>query len=326
MMTSATANRTPYSVAPTAGPVQRSFLKGALLIVAGIVCLGVAASSEFSAQGKTVQANIAQNVQSVSRVNNQLGQQIASKAAAAGLALTLGMQPAVAVEATYNIIGVPIEQSADGAAEEKPYANIRRPADETFADSIRRQLPKNPNPVRPSNPENTVPADPVYFKGMFALLSVAGVAVAIGTARFGSEQKQAEGSWLSADRESLYFRIGGDALIEPASWVFEDFILANRDCRKIFEGLPRNEQRAMQKDFVITVLGGPSNAEGLKAQMAAKFSDDEEYDALLSCMANSFQELDVPKALILEANMEAESMRDELLGRNNKKGGAATQK
>lgn len=302
-------------------------MTGTLLVVAGIVCLGVAAFSEFSAQGKTVQANIAPQIRSVSRVlpNNQMAQDIAGKAAAAGLALTLGMQPAVAVEATYNIIGVPIEQSADGsAAEEKPYANIRRPADETFADSIRRQLPKNPNPARPSNPENAVPADPVYFKGMVALLSVASIAVAIGTARFGSEQKVAEGSWLSADRESLYFRIGGDALIEPASWVFEDFILANRDCRKIFEGLPRNEQRAMQKDFVITVLGGPSNAEGLKGQMATKFSDDEEYDALLSCMANSFQELDVPKALILEANMEAETMRDELLGRNIKKGGAAT--
>ena len=49
----------------------------------------------------------------------------------------------------------------------------------------------------------------------------------------------AESAWKAADKSSLYYRIGGDGLITPAGFVFEDYILANREARALFQGIPR---------------------------------------------------------------------------------------
>ena len=44
------------------------------------------------------------------------------------------------------------------------------------------------------------------------------------------------------------------------------------------------EALSLQREFMVALLGGPTEATGLKALMVKKYADDPEYDAMLSCL------------------------------------------
>jgi truncated hemoglobin YjbI len=306
------------------------FCSGVGFLVTGLVCLGLYVFAELSiaadarelvATGNAFQVPLRANPVAPQRpVNAAMAEDIAAKAMTVGLSMAMGLQPAQALEAAMAVDSIPAPvyvKETDATVAEPPTApavDANQPQDnsDAFADSIRARLPG----AEKAKPQKiTEQADTSFLYGMGGFFAIGLVGIGLGTTRFEKEQKDAESAWKAADKSSLYYRIGGDGLITPAGFVFEDYILANREARALFQGIPREEALSLQREFMVALLGGPTEATGLKALMVKKYADDPEYDAMLSCLAAAFQELEVPADLILECAEQAEIKRDVLLDR-----------
>eukprot|EP00667_Euglena_gracilis_P016667 EG_transcript_17466 len=275
------------------------------------------------------------------RAPNALLEKVAAQALTVGmLTAGLGVPPSQALEAAVSLDADPAFQPPEVAAPaptSEPEAAApavlaapsttletaapkapKAPAPKqrmSFEDYIRSKLPQPDPNARPPDPEKTKPADPFVFYITLPFVIVALYAIFGEAISLFREKGEAERKWRAAPKSSLYYRIGGDSLIQPASWVFEDFILANRTARKIFDGQSAEESRKLRNTFMNAILDGPCDPAPFKALMRQKFCDDPEYDALVSCMTRAFQDLEVPQDLVLEIVSRADVLRDDLLDR-----------
>ena len=117
----------------------------------------------------------------------------------------------------------------------------------------------------------------------------------------------------------LYERIGGDSMVEEAVEKFYIKVLADDRLKHFFTNLNMSKQRAVQKEFLTYLFGGPNEYDGDGMKKAhAKLVDEKglnnsHFDAVLELLGKTLSELGVGEAEISEAASRANSVRKDVL-------------
>ena len=119
---------------------------------------------------------------------------------------------------------------------------------------------------------------------------------------------------------TLYERIGGTAAVKAAVDIFYGKVLADDRIAHFFDGVDMANQNAKQRAFLIMAFGGPNTYSGADmrrghAHLVARGLDDSHFDAVVENLAATLSELGVGAGDIAEVATIAESVRDDVLGR-----------
>lgn len=120
---------------------------------------------------------------------------------------------------------------------------------------------------------------------------------------------------------TLYERIGGAAAVKAAVDIFYGKVLADGRIAHFFDGVDMASQNAKQRAFLIMAFGGPNTYSGADmrrghAHLVARGLDDGHFDAVVENLAETLAELGVGASEIAEVAAVAESVRDDVLGRD----------
>lgn len=121
---------------------------------------------------------------------------------------------------------------------------------------------------------------------------------------------------------TLYERIGGTAAVKAAVDIFYGKVLADNRIRHFFDGVDMNAQNAKQRAFLIMAFGGPNTYTGADmrkghAHLVARGLNDSHFDAVVENLAGTLKELGVADSDIGEVAKIAESVRNDVLGRDS---------
>lgn len=119
---------------------------------------------------------------------------------------------------------------------------------------------------------------------------------------------------------TLYERIGGTPAVKAAVDIFYGKVLADDRIAHFFAGVDMAAQNAKQRAFLIMAFGGPNTYTGADmrrghAGLVARGLNDSHFDAVVENLAATLKELGVGDAEIGEVAKIAESVRDDVLGR-----------
>jgi hemoglobin len=122
---------------------------------------------------------------------------------------------------------------------------------------------------------------------------------------------------------SLYDDLGGAPAIEAAVDIFYRKVLSDDRISRFFEGVDMERQAAKQKGFLTMVFGGPNNYTGKDmrtghAHLLKMGLDDSHVDAVIENLGATLSELGVGPERIAEVAAIANSVRDDVLGREHK--------
>jgi hemoglobin len=119
---------------------------------------------------------------------------------------------------------------------------------------------------------------------------------------------------------SLYERIGGAPAVKAAVDIFYGKVLADERIAHFFEGVDMQRQIGKQRAFLVMAFGGPNTYTGDDmrrghAHLVARGLNDSHFDAVVENLAATLSELGVGSAEITAVAAIAESVRDDVLGR-----------
>ena len=119
---------------------------------------------------------------------------------------------------------------------------------------------------------------------------------------------------------TLYDRIGGAPAVKAAVDIFYARVLADPALAPFFARIDMAGQAAKQRAFLIMAFGGPNTYTGADmrrghAHLVARGLDDGHFDAVVLHLAATLAELGVGEAEIAEVAAIADSVRDDVLGR-----------
>lgn len=119
---------------------------------------------------------------------------------------------------------------------------------------------------------------------------------------------------------TLYERIGGTAAVKAAVDIFYDKVLADDRIAHFFDGVDMQKQIGKQRAFLVMAFGGPNTYTGDDmrrghAALVARGLNDGHFDAVVENLAATLRELGVGAGEIAEVAAVAESVRDDVLGR-----------
>lgn len=119
---------------------------------------------------------------------------------------------------------------------------------------------------------------------------------------------------------TLYERIGGTAAVKAAVDIFYGKVLADDRIAHFFDGVDMGAQNAKQRAFLIMAFGGPNTYSGADmrrghAHLVTRGLNDSHFDAVVENLAATLSELGVGASDIGEVAAIAESVRDDVLGR-----------
>ena len=122
---------------------------------------------------------------------------------------------------------------------------------------------------------------------------------------------------------SLYERLGGSDAVKAAVGIFYDKMLGDERVAHFFDATDMERQRRRQQSFLIFAFGGPNNYDGQDMRAAheklwAKGLDDSHVDIVIEHLGNTLAELGVKQEDIAEVAAIANSVRDDVLGRDAK--------
>ena len=120
---------------------------------------------------------------------------------------------------------------------------------------------------------------------------------------------------------TLYERIGGEKAVNAAVELFYRNLLSDGRVARFFDGVDMNDQIAKQKSFLTMAFGGPNNYSGLDMRNAHKRLldkglNDTHVDAVLENLDRTLRQLGVGEKEIKEVCDLANSVRDDVLSRN----------
>ena len=120
---------------------------------------------------------------------------------------------------------------------------------------------------------------------------------------------------------SLYEQLGGAAAVEAAVELFYRKVLADGRVGHFFEGVDVRRLAGHQKAFLTMAFGGPVRYRGqalrqAHAPLVARGLDDSHFDAVIELLGRTLAELGVAPPAIARAAAVAESVRDDVLGRD----------
>jgi len=119
---------------------------------------------------------------------------------------------------------------------------------------------------------------------------------------------------------SLYERIGGAPAVKAAVDIFYKNVLADERIAHFFQGVDMQQQAGKQRAFLVMAFGGPNTYTGADmrrghAHLVERGLNDSHFDAVVENLAYTLRELGVGSAAIAEVAQIAESVRDDVLGR-----------
>lgn len=119
---------------------------------------------------------------------------------------------------------------------------------------------------------------------------------------------------------TLYERIGGAPAVKAAVDIFYGKVLADARIAHFFEGVDMANQSAKQRAFLIMAFGGPNAYTGADmrrghAHLVERGLNDSHFDAVVENLAATLTELGVGMDDIGAVAAIAESVRDDVLGR-----------
>ncbi|HKP77637.1 MAG TPA: group 1 truncated hemoglobin [Phenylobacterium sp.] len=119
---------------------------------------------------------------------------------------------------------------------------------------------------------------------------------------------------------SLYERIGGAPAVKAAVDIFYGKVLADDRIAHFFEGVDMQRQIGKQRAFLVMAFGGPNTYTGEDmrrghAHLVARGLNDSHFDAVVENLAATLSELGVGAGEIAAVAEIAESVRDDVLGR-----------
>lgn len=122
---------------------------------------------------------------------------------------------------------------------------------------------------------------------------------------------------------SLYDELGGAAAIDAAVDIFYRKVLGDDRIARFFEDVDMERQAAKQKGFLTMVFGGPNNYSGkdmrvAHARLRPMGLDDSHVDAVIEHLGGTLAELGVSDDKIARVAAIADSVRDDILGRDPK--------
>ena len=122
---------------------------------------------------------------------------------------------------------------------------------------------------------------------------------------------------------SLYDELGGAPAVEAAVDIFYRKVLSDDRISHFFDGVDMERQAAKQKGFLTMVFGGPNNYTGKDmrtghAHLVARGLNDSHVDAVIEDLAATLRELGVGEDRIAQVAVIANSVRDDVLGREHK--------
>jgi hemoglobin len=119
---------------------------------------------------------------------------------------------------------------------------------------------------------------------------------------------------------TLFDRLGGAPAMEAAVDIFYRKVLADDRISRFFEDVDMDRQAAKQKAFLTMVTGGPAHYTGQDmrrghAHLVAQGLNDSHFDAVVELLAGTLTELGANAADIAEVGALANSVRNDVLGR-----------
>lgn len=119
--------------------------------------------------------------------------------------------------------------------------------------------------------------------------------------------------------QTLYERLGGASAVNAAVDIFYQRVLADKTISHFFASIDMNEQRAKQKAFLTFVFGGPLTYSGkdlrtAHAPLVSRGLNGAHFDAVVSHLKATLEQLHVGEALVDEVARVAESTRKVVLG------------
>ncbi len=120
--------------------------------------------------------------------------------------------------------------------------------------------------------------------------------------------------------QSLYEQLGGEEMVAKTVAIFYRKVLADPQLKPFFEGTDVARVEAMQRAFLSTAFGGPKSYTGMDmrrghARMVKRGLSDAHFDAVLTHLNDTLEELNVGKLLRDWALALTESLRKDILGR-----------
>ena len=121
--------------------------------------------------------------------------------------------------------------------------------------------------------------------------------------------------------KTLYEQLGGAAAVDAAVELFYTKVLADERIRHFFEGVDLRRLAGHQKAFLAMAFGGPARYRGQAlrqghAHLVARGLNDSHFNVVVELQGQTLAELCVPQEVILRAASIAESVRDDVLGRD----------
>ena len=119
---------------------------------------------------------------------------------------------------------------------------------------------------------------------------------------------------------SLYDDLGGARALGPVVDSFYQKVLADGRVNHFFDTTDMKRQINKQKAFLSFAFGGPNTYTGKKmreghAHLVERGLNDSHVDAIIELLGITLREFDVPSEKILEVAAIANSVRDQVLGR-----------
>ena len=119
---------------------------------------------------------------------------------------------------------------------------------------------------------------------------------------------------------TLFEQLGGAAAVDAAVELFYRKVLADGRIKHFFEGVDLRRLMGHQKAFLAMAFGGPAKYRGRAlreghAHLVARGLDDSHFDAVVELLGQTLAELGVAQPAIAQVAAVAESVRDDVLGR-----------
>ncbi len=124
----------------------------------------------------------------------------------------------------------------------------------------------------------------------------------------------------TANSQTLYEKLGGEAAVNAAVDIFYRKVLSDHRINRFFDNSDMEKQAAKQKAFLTMAFGGPNNYSGTDmrtahAHLVKMGLNSSHFDAVMEHLGATLIELNVPQELIAQAAAIAESTRNDILGK-----------
>ncbi|MFT7677821.1 MAG: hemoglobin [Planctomycetota bacterium] len=120
---------------------------------------------------------------------------------------------------------------------------------------------------------------------------------------------------------TLYERLGGKDAVSATVDLFYSKVMADDRIKHFFDDVDMQQQVGKQRAFLTMAFGGPTNYSGEDmatghAHLVERGLIDSHSDAVMEHLGGILVDLGVAGELIVEAAAVAESVRDDVLGRD----------